>query len=131
MRTRECSNAKEQTIQKKATLKKQQRTKQIYIRLISIACLIFTIGVIYSTNFFQINAEASSEQGLITYKYYTSVTVQEGETLWDIANTFMSDEFSSIQKYIAEVKNINHLSNAKIYAGEELIVPYYSLEYKK
>jgi LysM repeat protein len=131
MRTSEWNNRKEQTIQKKAKSRKQQRTKQIYLRLISTACLICAIATICSTNFFQINAEASSEQGVVSYKYYTSVTVQTGETLWDIANIYMSDEFSSVQKYIDEVKSINHLTDDRIYAGEELIVPHYSWEYKR
>ena len=131
MRTSEWNNRKDKMIHRKAKLRKQQRTKQIYLRLISAACLIFAIATICSTNFFQINAEASSEQGVIAYKYYTSITVQGGETLWDIANAYMSDEFSNVQKYIDEVKNINRLKDDRIYAGEELIVPYYSCEYKR
>ena len=59
------------------------------------------------------------------------MTVEAGETLWDIAHVYVSDDQASVQKYIDEVKQINHLVNDKIYAGENLIVPYYSDEYKK
>lgn len=131
METRLWSYRKEIRLQNKAELKKQKRTRQIYRHVISSACLILAIAVICSINFFMINAKASSQQEAAVYKYYTSVTVEAGETLWDIAGIYMSDEFSSVQKYIDEVKSINHLTNNKIYAGEELIVPYYSCEYKR
>lgn len=125
------SYKKEISLQNRAELKKQKRTRQIYHQLISSACLFFAVAAICSINLFFINAKASSEQEMSSYKYYTSVTVEAGETLWDIAGIYMSDEFSSVQRYIDEVKNINHLTDNKIYAGEELIVPYYSYEYKK
>ncbi len=131
METRVWSYRKEIRLQNKAELKKQKRTRQIYRHVISSACFIFAIAAICSINFFMINAKASSQQETPVYKYYTSVTVEAGETLWDIAGIYMSDEFSSVQKYIDEVKSINHLTNNKIYAGEELIVPYYSYEYKR
>lgn len=131
METRAWSYRKEIKLQNKAELKKQKRTRQIYRHIISSACLFLAVAAICSINFFMINAKASSEQQVSSYKYYTSVTVEAGETLWDIAGIYMSDEFSSVQKYIDEVKNINHLTDNKIYAGEKLIVPYYSYEYKR
>lgn len=131
METRNLICAEERKQRNRAEIKRQKRTKQIYQRLILSASLVLVIAVICSINFFMINVKASSEQETITYKYYTSITIEAGETLWDIAGTYMSDEFSSVQKYIDEVKNINHLTNDKIYAGENLIVPYYSSEYKR
>ncbi len=131
MEERVWSYTKEIRPQYVAELKKQKRIREIYRHLIYSSCLFFAIAVICSINFFIINVKASSEQKETAYKYYTSVTVEAGETLWDIAGIYMSDEFSSVQKYIDEVKNINHLTDNKIYAGEQLIVPYYSYEYKR
>ena len=131
METRVWDYRKEVKLQNKAELKKQNRTRQIYCHVISSACLFLVIAVMCSINFFMIHAKASSQQEVVVYKYYTSITVEEGDTLWDIAGIYMSDEFSSVKKYIDEVKSINHLTGNKIYAGEELIVPYYSYEYKK
>lgn len=131
MKTKEFNWREDRSLRNEAETKKQKRRRQIYYRLIASVCLLLAIAAVCSINFFMIDVKASSEQEMITYKYYTSITVKEGETLWDIASTYMSDEFSSMQKYINEVKNINHLRNDKIYAGENLIVPYYSCEYKR
>ena len=65
------------------------------------------------------------------FKYYTSVTVEQGETLWNIADDFMDyDHYVNKNAYIAEVESINHLdSEEMLLTGQMLIVPYYSAEY--
>lgn len=73
------------------------------------------------------NAGDSASQ---RFKYYTSITVHEGDTLWSIANEHMSKEYPTINKYISEVQKINHLSGTEIISGSTLVIPYYSDEYK-
>ena len=69
------------------------------------------------------------DSGRTVQKYYTSYTVQKGENLSVIARRFITDDYSSMDKYLAEVVSINHLiSPAGIDAGQELILPYYSCE---
>ena len=65
------------------------------------------------------------------FKYYTSVTVETGQTLWSIADDFIDCEhYKDKNAYIAEVESINHLdSEEKLLTGQILIVPYYSEEY--
>ena len=110
--------------------KKQQRTRQIYMRVsVTIVCVTILVALL-SVSLFIVKAKASSEDETIKYKYYTSITVESGETLWDIAGRNMCDEFDSMTAYVNEVKHINHIKENKIYAGEDLIVPYYSSEYK-
>ena len=66
------------------------------------------------------------------FKYYTSVTVEVGDSLWQIAGDYIDSHYDSRESYIAEVRSINHLAdNDNIYAGQILIVPYFSLEYVK
>ena len=74
--------------------------------------------------------QADSKKNDPKYKYFTSIQVSYGDTLWDIAKTYCSDEYSSLQSYIEEVKEINHLSSDKITEGMYLSIPYYSAEYK-
>jgi nucleoid-associated protein YgaU len=66
------------------------------------------------------------------YKYYTSVTVEAGETLWQIADDYIDyDYYKNKNSYLSEVCSINHLDNeGSITVGELLILPYYSSEYK-
>lgn len=59
-------------------------------------------------------------------KYYTCISIEADDTLWSIADTYITDEYSSIKQYINEVKSINNLSSDKIYYGATLVVPYYA-----
>jgi len=66
-------------------------------------------------------------------KYYTSIVIEDGDTLWKIASEYMDMEYTSlkynsVQEYINEIRSLNHLVDDKITAGEYLTVPYYSLE---
>ena len=68
---------------------------------------------------------------LILYKYYTSIQIHSGDSLWSIAETYMTGEYQNIYDYIDEVREINHLSGDYLQAGSKLCVPYYSSEYKR
>lgn len=64
-----------------------------------------------------------------SYKYYTSIQVQKGDTLWNIASNYMSDEYASVNDYIEEICEINHIADSDIHSGQYLTIPYYSDEY--
>lgn len=65
------------------------------------------------------------------HKYYSSYEIQQGDSLWSIAEEYMDREFyNSIQDYIDEVKDINGISKDMIHEGCYLIIPYYSAEIK-
>ena len=72
----------------------------------------------------------SSSSSVRGYKYYTAVTVQYGDTLWDLAAAHMTDTYPSVKSYIREVKRINSMKSDTIYYGQKLILPYYSTEFK-
>ena len=63
-------------------------------------------------------------------KYYTSIRIEKGTSLWDIAGDYMTEEYVSQQEYIDEVMQMNHLKSDVIYEGAYLCVPYYSAEQK-
>ena len=63
------------------------------------------------------------------YKYFTSVQVEEGDTLYSLAEEY-GDYFESDKAFINEVKYANHLIEDTIYSGSYLVVPYYSTEYR-
>lgn len=96
--------------------------------------VLFVIGLsaffilICSMVFGTIRTSAASAD--VSYKYYTSIQIQTGDTLWDIADTYCSPEYDTISDYIEEVCSINQLSSGdEIHSGQYITVPYYSHEY--
>ena len=62
----------------------------------------------------------------VNNKYFTSIQVECGDTLWEIAQEYITPEYASIQEYVDEVIAINHISENDITAGCYLVVPYYA-----
>ena len=58
-------------------------------------------------------------------KYYTSIEVSVGDSLWSIAEEYMDAGNQSVYDYIDEIKEINGLKSDQIRAGEYLMVSYY------
>ncbi len=66
-------------------------------------------------------AQASDEQPTIGY---TSVYVQPGDTLWDIAVTYMDSDVSDCADCVEEIRRINHMTGEDdLRAGSYIIVP--------
>lgn len=57
-------------------------------------------------------------------RYYTSIHIEQGDTLWDIAQQYKL-ETESTQDYIDEVMEMNQLSSDQITAGKSLMIYYY------
>ncbi|MFV0464869.1 MAG: LysM peptidoglycan-binding domain-containing protein [Lachnospiraceae bacterium] len=62
-----------------------------------------------------------------TEKCYTSLQIEEGDTLWEIAETYCGGSNANIQKYVTELKMLNHIQEDQITAGEYLVIPYYEV----
>ena len=100
------------------------RRQRITLALV-IAVIVFTFVFLGS----RLVLSAHSDNG--RFKYYTSVTVHSGESLSSIADDYISSEYENADSYIREVCAINHLDEeGTIYAGENIVVPYYSDEFK-
>lgn len=76
------------------------------------------------------SAEANDGSGEVFYKYYHRIEVVEGDSLWSIAQQNYLAQEQTIREYIEEVKQINHRYSETVYAGEELMIPYYSTEFR-
>lgn len=60
-------------------------------------------------------------------RYYTSIRIEQGDTLWAIAQEYKLDS-ESVQDYIDEVMEMNDLSSEQITAGKSLMIYYYDTE---
>lgn len=70
--------------------------------------------------------EVNAQSEHVNTKYFTTISVEAGDTLWDIAEEYRTVEYASVQDYIDEVKEINHITGDDITTGCYLTVPYYA-----
>ena len=112
--------------------KRLQRQRQVR-RNIGIFCLsIMSMMLVISASvlFISFSSQARSMDNPPSYKYFKSVRIEKGDTLWSIADSNMDIEhYDNTSDYIKEVKAMNALKSDNITAGEYIIVPYYSTEY--
>ena len=106
------------------------RRKQQLRRNAIICLLTFVLVISFSFIFFSFRTRAQSSDEEILYKYYKSVMVEDGDTLWRYADIYGdSQHYDSHDAYIKEVMEMNFLKNDQITSGQYLIIPYYSSEF--
>ncbi len=72
-----------------------------------------------------VNSMAKESPAEPVSRYYTSVRVEEGDSLWSIAKEYGTNSGKSMSEYITELQQINHLAGDTIHAGNYLTVFYY------
>lgn len=108
-------------------LRQQKARRKMVFTFFLTLVVIFGIGTFFGT----LLTRAKEPKGGPSYKYYTNVEIQSGDTLWSLADTYMDTEhYESRTDYMNEVMNINHMVTDCLVAGEKLIVPYYSPDQK-
>lgn len=94
-----------------------------------ITLFLVSVGVLFGSGFSDA-ANSNAANSHTAYKYYTSIHVEAGDSLWSISKEYYSPEYCNLQEYMEEVAALNGLSEMTIHAGEYLTVPYYSYDYK-
>ena len=89
-------------------------------------CSLIAIAMICSIMFGTISTQAAPSK--TTNKYYTSVQIGSGDTLWSIASEYITDDYTDMNEYIREVCSINHIAEDEIHAGQYIVVPYYAVD---
>ncbi|GAA4653162.1 hypothetical protein GCM10023142_03000 [Anaerocolumna aminovalerica] len=91
--------------------------------MILLGALIFTVILL---SLFTISTQVIAEKSPTKEKLVTSVRIKEGDSLWSIAERYMTEEYSDIYTYINEIKRSNGLTSDVIHEGAYIIVPYYA-----
>lgn len=100
------------------------RRQRIILALVT-GLIVFVIAFICATLLLQAHDDN------MKYKYYTQIDVHAGDTLEGIADRYLTVQDDTRQHYISEIIAINNLGeDGMILAGDRLIVPYYSSEFK-
>jgi len=107
-------------MQKNKKIQKESTQKKITVLFCSIVAVVMFCSIIFGT----INTQAAPSK--TATKYYTSIQVESGDTLWAIANEYITSEYANLNEYIDEVCAINHIAEDEIHAGQYLVVPYYA-----
>ena len=111
----------------KMSRKNRLRRKQIKRnRRISLCMSILSVSFLLAVFF--CNFEVVAEKPAV-YKYYTEIRVDRGDTLWSIADRYMSEEYMSRRAYAKEIQEINNIG-CELQYGQRILVPYYSEEMK-
>ena len=75
-------------------------------------------------------AKASEKPDVTNYKYFKNVKIESGDTLASLADRYNEPDVRSDADYMDEVCTINNIRPDNIEAGDYVVVPYYSPEYK-
>ena len=110
---------------------KIRRNRQLRRHILLFICTFFIITFLsifcFST---KAKAQTGDDAAQMKYKYYKSVLVESGDTLWSFAEEYAdADYYESYEKYINEVIHINALNDEHITSGNHIILPYYSCEF--
>ena len=109
-------------------MKRRRNTKkrrQIQIVASMIGVVVLTLFML-SMSAGQINAESDLTNN--TYKYFTTVYVESGDSLWSIASKYATEGYVDLDAYISEVKQINDLKGMQLQHGSYICIPYYATE---
>ena len=104
--------------------RRRQVAKQRFALVIASICVIILGSVVCGSIF---SSAKAPEVDVPQYKYYKSIVIEDGDSLWSIANEYNPDKFRT-QEYIDEIKELNALTSETIHAGQHLLIAYYDTE---
>ena len=115
--------------------KRSLHVKKLFAAFFSII-MILGLSAFYGSGL--VSAHDNAKDNSIRYKYYKSIQIHCGDTLWNIAEENMSDDYESVNDYITEVKKseikmdnneILSVSKARRKTFEDMFAEY--LSYRK
>ncbi len=117
---------RKQEIKQRANRRRAKEAAKRRILVLLATILLITIGSVIFGNSF---SAAESDDHETVYKYYKSVELEYGDSLWSLAEEYKL-EGSSTQDYIDEIMEINNLTSDMIHRGQHLVIVYYDTEFK-
>ena len=103
------------------SLTRREHTVQTQKRVIVLVCVLVIFAVILIGNSIITFAGSRAEQPV--HKYYTSVQLQKGDSLWSLSDQYASSDRTSRAQFIDEVCELNGISKDNtLHSGEYLVV---------
>lgn len=111
---------------KSSRMRRVKQLRRRFLTALTILCFSLFTGILCSSFL----SKAQAEDTAVSYKYFTSVQIQPGDTLLSIATEYADEHYESVYAYMEEICLTNHLLDENICAGDYLVVPYYSTEFR-
>lgn len=100
----------------KSIRRRNAMLKRIVLLISSLILLCFiTISFMYFKS-------AAHENRFSDNKLYRSVQIEKGDSLWSIANRYMTEDYANIDQYMDELRNLNNLESDTLIEGNYLSV---------
>lgn len=104
----------------------EARRKAAYRRRVRTLTVVFTF-VFFFISIISANAVIAKAGEKNYEKMYTSIIVERGETVWEIAEAHMTPGYDAVQDLVKEIGFINGLDDTySIKSGTVLMIPYFS-----
>ncbi len=105
----------------KRTAKGVSSFTKFFITLMVVAT---AVCIILFSNHSVTNASESGNNVQLT-KYYKTITIEQGDTLWSIAQEYKSGDYKTTQDYVNELISMNGLHSEQITSGQKLVIAYF------
>ncbi len=93
--------------------------------LFSVAAVVVIVSAVLSASRSVATANETPD-GAVLNKYYKTITISPGDTLWSIAEEYRSGAYRSTAEYVKELRSINNLTSDNIVSGRKLVVAYFA-----
>ena len=103
---------------KRRRIREVARKKTMLLLMVSFMLVLGSLGIR------SLFASAYATEQNTEHKYYKSIVIEEGDSLWSIATEY-TNHHSSTKEFVNEMIQLNQLKSKTIHKGQHLIVPYY------
>lgn len=113
----------------KAGTVQEKEIKKMLVLCIAAVFIIFAACALSGS--LLISAHGSRTDEPVNFKYFKSIEIQQGDTLWDIAEKYITEDYKSVSDYVIVLKEMNSLSSDDIQAGQNLMIAYNDMEFAR
>ena len=96
-----------------------------YKKFIAITSFTFILFIVIISSF-TLRTDAKENISSKGEKYYKSILIEKGDTLWSIAEEYKPEHGVSTKKYVNDLKRMNNINNDIIHEGNYLTIYYYT-----
>lgn len=111
------------------SIRRRRRQLQVYRNICMLVLSIAAVTVL-SAFLISISTQARDLEHTAEYKYYKSIEIAKGDTLWSIAKENIdTNHYKNVHEYVDEIKAMNAMKSDHIISGNYIVIPYYSSDF--